>query len=420
VAYIAEYLYHGVNYYGRAIEILFIAHKGKLLDEAGQWELVTFLHEQKRYGESVAPLQAMVEWRPDNIQYRTALMHAYFETTRQAELLGLLEQTDEYFHKPGRWNENAMAALAQSCLENHLYERSVKYYKELIPLHQRTQPNRGIGNGTLSGYYDRMGRAYAGLGKTAEAVDAACGAIISWGPTSPSRADATRSLLDVIRQAPKLDEFVVELDRQSAETGLQNPIVRKAVGQVYLEKKEYDKAIAQLKLASEVQPGDVETHRALVACYDQRKDREGAISQILQSVQLSRREITLYADLGRRFAALERPKDAERAYTSIIEVLPAESESHAALAEIRQEQGRWAEAAPQWTEVARIRALEPTGLLKLGAAQVHLKQWEALGDTIRKLRARSWPARFGDVESQIRNLERSQDEAPQPEGRRSR
>ena len=33
------------------------------------------------------------------------------------------------------------------------------------------QPRRGIGNGTLSNYYAHAARAYAGLGKTKEAVD---------------------------------------------------------------------------------------------------------------------------------------------------------------------------------------------------------------------------------------------------------
>ena len=59
-------------------------------------------------------------------------------------------------------------------------------------------------------------------------------------------------------------------------------------------------------------------------------------------VRLLRRDIALYEQLGRRLG--KEPKEAERAYTSIVEVLPAESESHALLAEVRQKQGRWPEA----------------------------------------------------------------------------
>jgi hypothetical protein len=74
------------------------------------------------------------------------------------------------------------------------------------------------------------------------------------------------------------------------------------------------------------------------------------------------------------------------------------------LAEIRQQQDRWSEAATQWEQVARIRALEPTGLLKLTAAQIHLHQWQQAEQTLGKLRSRSWPPRFGDVSTQVRQL----------------
>ena len=79
------------------------------------------------------------------------------------------------------------------------------------------------------------------------------------------------------------------------------------------------------------------------------------------------------------------------------------------LAEIRQGQNRWAEAVVQWEQVARIRALEPTGLLGLAAAQVHEKQWTDVEATIKKLRAVTWPARFGDVGNRIRELDRKLD-----------
>lgn len=85
--------------------------------------------------------------------------------------------------------------------------------------------------------------------------------------------------------------------------------------------------------------------------------------------------------------------------------MPTESEGHALLAEIRQEQNRWSEAVTQWEQVARIRALEPTGLLKLAAAQIQLRQWEQAEQTLGKLHGRQWPPRFGNVAQQVRELE---------------
>jgi len=126
----------------------------------------------------------------------------------------------------------------------------------------------------------------------------------------------------------------------------------------------------------------------------------------ISSTSLSRRDIERYRDLGRRLEALERPGEAERAYTSIVEVLPNESESHALLAEIRQEQDRWPDAIAHWEQVARIRALEPTGLLKLAAAQIHERRWDDAARTVDELKSRSWPPRFRSVQSEVRNLDR--------------
>jgi tetratricopeptide (TPR) repeat protein len=410
VKYIADYLYRGLDHFDRAIEMLFVAHSQKRLDEEGQSKLVQFLHERGRYGESITILQPLTRLRPDNMQYRVWLMHAYFQTKRPAELLALLKQTHDYFHQENRWSEGPLAALAHSCLENQLYQQSTAYYEELIPLHQRTHPRRGIGEGTLSSYYGYMASAYAGLKNTAKAADAACGAIVSWGPTHKNRADALKALNQVLRAAPDLDRYVAELDKQAEQTKLRNPIVRKALGMVYAERKEYDKAIAQLKLALEVQPNDTETHKELVACYDQQGDKQGAVRQLLASLQLSRRDIELYKDLGRRLGELNQPREMERAYTSIVEMLAHESESHALLAEIRQEQDRWDDAIAHWRRVAQIRALEPTGLLKLAAAQIHQRQWDAAAETLRQLDGKGWPSRFGDVHSQVRQLERQIEE----------
>ena len=405
VKYIAEYLFYGLERRTRAIEILLLALSDGVLDESGQSQLVQYLHKQQRYGESIAVLEPMVKKRPENIQYRVWLMHAYCQTQRKDQLLALLTATDEYFHQAGRWGEAPMASLAASCLENKLFEQSAAYYEELIPLHQRTQPRRGIGNGTLSNYYRQMARAYSGLKNTPKAVEAAAGAIVSWGQDQDNRRSALQALTVVLRESPNLDNYVAHLDKESEQTGLHNPIVRKAIGMVYLEKREYARATEQLRLACEIQPNDTETHQKLIECYDKQDDREGAVSQLLWSLELARRDIRLYEDLGRRLSTLGKPEQAERAYTAIVEMLPAESESHTALAEIRQRQGHWDDAIVHWQQVARIRELEPTGLLKLAAAQIHQKQWDAADATTDKLRSRSWPSRFSNVESQTRELE---------------
>ena len=75
------------------------------------------------------------------------------------------------------------------------------------------------------------------------------------------------------------------------------------------------------------------------------------------------------------------------------------------LAEIRQGQKRWSDAALHWQQVAEIRSLEPTGLLKLAAVQIKLRDRRAAKETLAKLRSRAWPPRFHDVDAKIRDLE---------------
>jgi tetratricopeptide (TPR) repeat protein len=388
--------------HNRAIEILMIAYNEERLGESQTSRLVEYLQWQKRFEESIPILLPLVEKSPGNIQYRVWLMHAYFRTGQREKLLALLDATDEYFHQENRWQENVLAALAQSTLENELHERSVAYYEELIPLHQRTQPNRGIGNGTLSTYYANQARAYAGLGDTAKAVDAASGAIVSWGSHIENRRNAINSLKQVLHNANDLDAYVAKLDQQTAESGMDNPIVRKALGMVYLDNKMYEKAIVQLEIAEALEPNDEQIHDSLIAAYDAQGDTQGAIAQLIEAVQLNPRDIARYRELGKRFS--EQPDQQQRAFTSIVEALPLESESHAMLAEVRESQNRWSEAIDHWQRVAEIRSLEPTGLLRLATAQIHAENWDAAQQTVERLQTKSWPDRFSDVQNQIREL----------------
>ena len=316
-------------------------------------------------------LLEMVQRWPDNLNYRVSLMRAYFHTQRAVEVLTVLEQADAYFHENKRWNEGVIAQLGQACLDCGLHAQAVKYYGEVIPLHKRTQPNRGVGNGTLSVYCQQLGAAYAGLGKTAEAVDATCEAIVSWGSQQQARRSEFEALVEVLRQSKNLPEYVASLDRESEETGSDKPIVRKALGIVFAHTQQWAPAIVQLKIAIQLEPNDAETNTKLVECFDAQGDKQAAIGQLLASLESNPRNIELCRSLGKRYADLGRSADAERAYASIVELLPNEAEGHAMLAEIRQEQDRWPEAARHWQEVVRIRRLEPTGLLRLAGADPH-------------------------------------------------
>lgn len=403
VAYIARYLYHGLNRHNRAIEMLLAANDRKLLDRDQQITLVDYLHEQKRHGESIPILQPLVEKYPDEMAYRTRLITAYRRASRLEQMRTLLTNTDVHFRKEGRWTESNISQLALVCLENQLYAEAVKYYGEVIPLHERTAPNQGIGQGALSEYYSNQARAYSGLGNTQEAVEAASAGVVAWGPRHDQRQGALNSLEFVLSEAKDLDEYVKTLDKQAAESEKDSPTIRQAIGKVYARRNEHQKAIAQFRLALELQPANVEAHQQLIASYDALNDSEGAIQQTLALLDVDRHNLELYKKLAERLA-----KDdalSERAATTIVEAAPNEAEHHHALAEVREKQNRWQDAIVHWKEVAKLRALEPEGLLQLAKAQIHEKQFGPAQDTVNKLNRTEWPARFNDLPRRIQELQ---------------
>jgi hypothetical protein len=116
-------------------------------------------------------------------------------------------------------------------------------------------------------------------------------------------------------------------------------------------------------------------------------------------------------DLGHRYERAGQSDQAMRAFTSLVDRLPDDSESHRLLAEEFQGSDHWPEAIVQWQQVARIRALEPAGLLGLAAAQIHERQWDTATHTLRTLESRSWPQQSGDVAGQVRELRKEMAEA---------
>ena len=407
VEYVAEYFYYGLPREKRAIEILLAAHTQKRLTEAGEAQLVDYLHRTDRFAESIPLLLQFLERHPESMAYRSQLMHAYFRTGKMPELLALLKSTDAYFHEKDRWTESVLAALATSALDNQLFAQSAAYFEELLPRYKIEHPGRGAGDGVLHRYYLGAADAYAGLGRTKDAIDRVSAAVVLWPAGYRERADILEHLVGILQNAPKLDETIAALDVDA----LQSAVVRKALGQALIRKNEHARAIPQLKLAAELQPNDAGVVDLLVVCFDKIGDKEGAVRQLLDAVEMSRREIKFYAELGRRLTELKRSEEAERANTSTVEVSPNESEGHSMLAEIREKQNRWPEAISHWERVAQIRALEPTGLLKLAEAQIHEKSWTKAGESLRKLRNQKWPEQFKEVAKQTRELEKRLEEA---------
>ena len=402
--YAAKYLWDGLRLRRRAIGVLQEAESRGQLREEGRHVLVIWLFHVRRYAESLPLLEKLTAARSDRLEYRTLMIRALHETGRDPAARACLEETKKRFKALKLWNENTVASLAETARLCKFHEESVVLYEEVIPLHQRTHRNRGVGGGALSSYYGRMAQAYAALGKADKAVDAASAAVVAWGRTSRNRHQALRALRRVVETIGDLDGYVVRMDGKVKKTGLDAPVIRKTLGLVYLARKLPLKAIVQLEIARALQPNDDETHKALVRAYDAAGDGRGACAALFASIALAPMNLDLYPDLGRRLKALGQANTAERAWTTLVEVKPNEAAGHRKLAEHRSGQKRFEDAVVQWQQVVRCRAEEPDGWLRLARAQIRAGNPEGARGTVDHLLETKWEKRFGDVKVKAAKL----------------
>ena len=156
----------------------------------GRCELVHYLHGQDRYEESIAAARAA--GRPGRRTRCSTGRSCSPPTTGPTGGASWRRRSRPPRRTSATRTAGArapMASLADSAVECKLYPRAVAILGELIPLHQRTQPNRGVGNGTLSRYYQQLAAANSALGQTTEAIDAASAAIVGWGGNVNGRAE---------------------------------------------------------------------------------------------------------------------------------------------------------------------------------------------------------------------------------------
>ena len=414
VTRVAKYLFDGLEEHDQAISLMLDARKREILSDSQELTLVYMLRDRKRWKELVQLLEPLTAEQPREMALRSLLIKALSLSDQKDRRDEVLSETETFFRQENLWTEINVALLAKQVYGAKMYKEAVRLYDELIPMHQRARPNQSAqpepaahlvgGKNRLSQYYQNLARSHSRLRNTIAAVDAAAAGIVARGQNQSQRKQASLALTSVILSSRDRDGLIAHLDQQAEKTGQDSAIIRKAIGSVLLDIKEYDKAISQLQLAVELQPTDAESQQKLIKALDAAGRKDEATKQMLTQLDFDRNNLTVYKQLAERLQANDAM--AERAATSIIEAAPLEAENHQALAELRQEQDRWDDAIAQWRKVAELRKLEPTGLLMLATAQVHEEKWSDAKATIKKLKRQAWPSRFNNLNRDIKQLQK--------------
>ncbi|MCO5170603.1 MAG: tetratricopeptide repeat protein [Planctomycetes bacterium] len=404
VLHVARYLHGGLGRPDAAIAALAEADRREALGWESRLQLAQWLQEAGRFAEVLPVAERLVAARPERLDARGLQARALLRTGQAERAARVVADAEAHVRELKTWGEAAAATLGGLCVELDLPAEAARLLDEAITLHTRGRAGRGVGSHALAGYYQQLSRARLALGDTAGAVDAACGAVVVWARHQDLRAQALANLAQVLADAPDLDAYVAALDREEAATRLVNPTLRRALGQVYRQTKRLKEAEHQLRVALEAQPSDLEVHRALVEVLDGLRLPADAADALEALARAAGRDVALYVELGDRRAKLGQPDEAERAWTTPVELVPEEAEGHRALAEVRERQGRFADAAERWRQVVRVRTDEPEGWLGLGRALLRAGEKAEAAEVARRVLGQPWDDRFGDVHRAAREL----------------
>ncbi|MDJ0522501.1 MAG: VIT domain-containing protein [Planctomycetota bacterium] len=401
----ANLLRHSLRRLRAGTAMLQRAHGRGILDLRARWTLTSWLVADRAFDDALPLAQALVKEKPDNLDYRMKLVAAYAGLKRAEDVASTLDAAEAHFREAKRWRENVAAKLGETAAANRMPERAERWLEEAIRLRQEARGHRGGRDSRLSRYYRGLAKARGELGKTVEAVQAASTAILSANVRNRREFSAAiKSLDEALQSAPSLAAYVETYEAEVAKTGLDAPVLRKALARAFTKRGDHAAAVHHLRTARELEPGDGEVHKALVAAYDELGDQAGAIDALFGSIRLAPHAVDAYRSLAERYAKAGDKAGAERAHTTLVEAAPHQAAGHRALAGVREGQERWVEAAVQWRQVVRTERLDPTGWLALARVLVRTGDAAEAREALDHVMTSDWESRFGDVKAEAAEI----------------
>jgi len=401
----ANHLRHSLRRLPAGIAILEAAHARGVLDRHTRWTLTSWLVEARRFGDALPLVQVLITEQPDELAYR--LKHAEIQAglKHMGKVAAALDDAEHRLRAVKRWNENAAARLGSAAATYRLASRAETWIEEAIRLREEARGHRGGRDSVLSKYYRILARARGLLGKTDAAVKAASAAILSANVRNRQEfGQAVASMDAALASAKDLDAYVAGYDAEVETSGLDAPVLRKALAKAYAKRGNLAATIQQLLVARDLEPNDGDIHKRLVAAYDKLGQSAQAIDALFGSIRLAPHALAAYGDLAARYRRTGDDQNVERALTTLVESAPNQPGGHRALALAREKQLRWPAAAQQWRQVVRTGRLDPTGWLALARAAAKTGAKDEARKALRHVLQTTWEARFGDVHKQATDL----------------
>ncbi len=401
----AKMLYSRLGFGGRGIALLQAAHGRGQLDLGGRWTLAQWLYSTRRLKDCLPMLEALIAERPDTLTYRTHLVKALADLKRKTESREALDAIEARWRERKRWTENVAARVARLAAEQRWAERSVRWIEEAIRLRQEARGHRGGVDRSLASYYQTLALGRAQLGQTQEAVRAAASGILMTGTRHRGRYQEAVQVLDrVLRDTSTLDAYAASYETEVEKSGLDAPILRKALARAYERRANQEAALRHLLIARELEPGDADTHKRLVALYDRLGAADKARDALLTSIRLAPRNYDAYVELAERYYKARDDNQAERALTTLAEMAPNQPDGHRRLAEFRGKEERWKEAVVQWRQVVRTDRLNPTGWIALAKALLEIEQTDDARKALDHVLKTDWEPRFKKAKTEAATL----------------
>jgi predicted Zn-dependent protease len=393
---VAEYLRNGLRRPEKAVAFLQSIRNTNAFNEDNHYKLAATLIEVNEHQQAVVELQQLYNARPQ-LRYGLRMMGCYAALKQRDQLKHTLAVVEKLCAERSGWSISDLSRVAQTCYETGLYVDAERLYGLLIPKARQSNQRQD----ELWNHYRYQALNFIELDKTGPALDSISAAIVLWGGTFQQRADVLDSLRTIMRRAKDPQSVITWLDGEAKKNaGRENVVLRRMLAEVLLEQSKPGLAATQLRLVLELKPEDDAASKLLIQAYDTLKQPAEALQAALHRSEYVSRQTDTWRDLGDRLTGLNRAAQAERAYTSLIEVLPNDAESEMALARVREKQSRWNDAIVHWKLGVEYRREDPAGLLGLANAYMQSQQWTEARTTLDALSKpkKPWHRRFVNLE----------------------